>query len=120
MLYMMNPVLDDKERKKNEQKRVFIVEDLGWFSFKSKKIPNLCNPYQIQTTEWGLKGSNVCEVGLRMLELMNANRIVYQTKIKAVNKEHMGEWACDLVTVEWEGWQLMFWLLSHKWWWAQK
>jgi len=29
MLYMMNPVLDDKERKKNAQKRVFIVEDLG-------------------------------------------------------------------------------------------
>jgi hypothetical protein len=29
MLYMMNPVLDDKERKKNAQKKVFIVEDLG-------------------------------------------------------------------------------------------
>jgi hypothetical protein len=29
MLYMMNLVLDDKERKKNAQKRVFIVEDLG-------------------------------------------------------------------------------------------
>ncbi len=36
MLYMMNPVLDDKERKKMHKKRVFIVEDLGWFSFKSK------------------------------------------------------------------------------------
>jgi len=29
MLYMLNPVLDDKERKKHAQKRVFIVEDLG-------------------------------------------------------------------------------------------
>jgi hypothetical protein len=29
MLYMMNPVLDDKERKKMHKKRVFIVEDLG-------------------------------------------------------------------------------------------
>jgi hypothetical protein len=29
MLYVMNLVLDDKERKKNAQKRVFIVEDLG-------------------------------------------------------------------------------------------
>jgi len=28
-LYVMNLVLDDKERKKNAQKRVFIVEDLG-------------------------------------------------------------------------------------------
>jgi hypothetical protein len=29
MLYMMNPLLDDKERKKNAPKRVFIVEDFG-------------------------------------------------------------------------------------------
>jgi hypothetical protein len=29
MLYMMNLVVDDKERKKNAQKGVFIVEDLG-------------------------------------------------------------------------------------------
>ncbi len=26
------------------------------------------------------------------------------------------EWACDLVKVEWQGWQLMFWLLWPKWW----
>jgi hypothetical protein len=32
-----------------------------------------------------------------MLELMNANRIVYQTKIEAVNKEQMERvtlWSC--------------------------
>ncbi len=93
LLYMINPVLDDKERKKIAQKRVLIVEALS----SNQKIPNLCNPYQLQTTQWWLRGSNVCEVGLTMLELMNANRIVYQTKIEAVNKEQMERvtlWSC--------------------------
>jgi hypothetical protein len=54
-----------------------------------EKFPNLCNAYQIQTTKCQLRGSNVCEVGLRMLELMNANRILYKTKIEAMNKEQM-------------------------------
>jgi hypothetical protein len=43
----------------------------------------------MQTTKLQLRGSNVCEVGLRLLELMNPNRTVYQTKIEAVNKEQI-------------------------------
>ncbi len=54
-----------------------------------ENFQNLCNPYQIQTTKLQLRGPNVGEVGLRMLELMNPNRIVYQTKIEAVNKEQI-------------------------------